>query len=55
MDEEIQSLHKNETWELCKLPKRKKQIVCKLVFMKKKVSLGSRIRYKANLVAKAYA
>ena len=30
----MNSLHKNDIWELTKLPKRKKAIVCKWVFAK---------------------
>jgi len=35
MNEEMQSLYKNNTWELTKLPKGKKAIGCKWVFAKK--------------------
>ena len=38
MMEEISSLHKNDTWELSELPKRKKAISCKWVFTKKQGS-----------------
>ena len=34
MNEEMQSLHKNETWELVTLPKEKKAIRCKWVYAK---------------------
>jgi len=33
--EEINSLHKNDTWELSELPKRKKALGCKWIFSKK--------------------
>ena len=47
------SLHKNDTWELSELPKRKKAIVCKWVFAKKYGSSdGDTVRYKAKLVVK---
>ena len=39
MNEEMQSLYKNDTWELTKLPKGKKAIGCKWVFAKKQGSL----------------
>ena len=56
MVEEMQSLHKNKTWELVKLPKEKKAIGCKWVFAKKEGSQGKdSVRYKARLVAKGYA
>ncbi|GMP51093.1 hypothetical protein CsSME_00017460 [Camellia sinensis var. sinensis] len=56
MDEEISSLHKNQTWELVQLPKGKKAIGCKWVYTKKEGILGrDNIRFKARLVAKGYA
>ena len=35
--EEIQSLHKNQTWDLVELPKGKRAIGCKWVYKKKEV------------------
>ena len=35
MEEETSFLHKNDTWELTELPKRKKAIGCKWVYAKK--------------------
>jgi len=35
MLKEMNSLHKNDTWELSELPKRKKVIGCKWVYAKK--------------------
>ncbi|KAL5715795.1 hypothetical protein ACHQM5_017567 [Ranunculus cassubicifolius] len=60
MDEEMQSLHKNQTWELVKLPKGKKPIGSKWVFTIKDGAPNSDgtvqgVRYKARLVAKGYA
>ncbi|KAM2303958.1 hypothetical protein ACFXTH_023714 [Malus domestica] len=56
MDEEMKSLHKNETWKLVQLPKGKKTIGCKWVYAKKMESLGKdNVRFKARLVAKGYA
>lgn len=55
MDEEMQSLYKNKTWELQELPKGKKMIGCKWVFTKKVGSLGENVHFKARLVAKGYA
>ncbi|KAH9659027.1 hypothetical protein KPL70_023708 [Citrus sinensis] len=56
MNEEMQSLHKNETWELVTLPKEKKAIGCKWVYAKKEgFPRKNEIRYKARLVAKGYA
>ena len=39
MSEEMESLHKNRTWELVKLPKGKKVIGCKWVYQKKEALL----------------
>ena len=39
MEKEMQSLHKNETWELVELPKGKRDIGCKWVYKKKKTVL----------------
>ncbi|KAG8490261.1 hypothetical protein CXB51_016079 [Gossypium anomalum] len=53
MQEEMESLYKNKTWDLVKLPKGKKTIRCKWVFKKKEGTLGvEEPRYKARLVAK---
>jgi hypothetical protein len=37
MTKEMESLHKNQTWHLVEIPKRKKVIGCKLVFKEKEV------------------
>ncbi|ONK64083.1 uncharacterized protein A4U43_C07F21910 [Asparagus officinalis] len=55
MEEEIRSLQKNDTWKLAKLPKGKKAIGCKWVYMKKDGSSIGDIRYKDKFVAKGYA
>ena len=39
MEEEMQSLHKNQTWELVELPKGKRTIECKWVYKKKEAVL----------------
>ena len=41
--EGMDSLHKNDTWELSALHKRKKAINCKWVFAKKQRSLNGDI------------
>ncbi|KAG8477717.1 hypothetical protein CXB51_027597 [Gossypium anomalum] len=52
----MESLHKNKTWDLVKLPKGKKTVRCKWVFKKKEGTLGvEKPRYKARLVAKGYS
>ncbi|KAH9753759.1 hypothetical protein KPL71_015193 [Citrus sinensis] len=56
MEEEMKSLHQNQTWELVKLPKGKKAIGNKWVYTKKQGSPNqSTPRYKAMLVAKGFA
>jgi len=56
MEEEMSSLHKNDTWELTELSKIKKAIGCKWLYARKHGSLKEDIvRYKARLVAKGYA
>lgn len=56
MHDEMESLEKNGTWELVKLPSEKKPIRCKWIFKKKEgVTLTEEVRYKARLVAKGYS
>lgn len=56
MNEEIESLHKNQTWELVKPPKGKKIVGCKWVFKRKEGISGEEdARYKARLVAMGYS
>ncbi|KAG8478589.1 hypothetical protein CXB51_028432 [Gossypium anomalum] len=56
MQEEMESLYKNRTWDLVKLPKGKKVVRCKWVFKKKERTPGvEEPRYKARLVAKGYS
>ena len=56
MDEEMQSLVKNHTWKLARLPKGKKEIGCKWVYAQKEgFPSKNDVRYKARLVAKGHA
>ncbi|KAM2628105.1 hypothetical protein TB2_001483 [Malus domestica] len=56
MGDEMNSLLKNKTWELAKLPKGKKAIGCKWVYAKKEYAdEKSNVRFKARLVSKGYA
>ena len=63
MQEEMETLHKNGTWDMghgtwdmVRLPKRKKAIWCKWVFKKKEGTPGvENARYKVRLVAKGYS
>ena len=51
MNEEIEALHKNGTWDLVPKPKDVEIITCKWVYKLKKKADGSIHRYKARLVA----
>ncbi|MCO5550786.1 hypothetical protein L7F22_004277 [Adiantum nelumboides] len=55
MQQEINSIHKNRTWDLVDLPTGKKPIGTKWVFKVKRKQDGTVDRYKARLVAKGYA
>ena len=56
MLEEMESLQKNKTWELVKLPKGKKAIGCKWILRKKEALLEKEgENFKAQLVAKGYS
>ena len=55
MGEEIESLRKNQTWQLVSLPEGQKVVNCKWVFKKKEGIPGVEApRFKARLVAKGF-
>ncbi|UYV77601.1 hypothetical protein LAZ67_15001684 [Cordylochernes scorpioides] len=54
MNEELNSLEKNNVWELTPLPKDKKIIGCKWTYKQKLNSKGEIERYKARLVAEGF-
>ena len=54
MDDEINSIEKNNTWEMCNLPKGHKTIGVKWVFKTKLNKIGEVDKYKACLVVKGY-
>lgn len=54
MQEEIDALDKNETWELVAKPEKCEPFTCKWVFRLKKNSDGTINRYKAHLVARGF-
>jgi hypothetical protein len=54
MDKEMESIEKNKTWELVKLPIGKKPIGLKWVYKLKRNSDGEVQKHKARLVAKGY-
>jgi hypothetical protein len=56
MNEEIKSLHKNQIWELVKLPKGAKIVGCKWIFKKEEgIPSVEDARFKACLVANGYS
>ena len=54
IEEEIQALEKNGTWEFAKLSKEKNPVGSKWIFIVKYKADGSVGRYKARLVAKGF-
>eukprot|EP00253_Pinus_taeda_P028118 PITA_28118 len=55
MNEEIESILRNDTWDLIELPKNKTPIVCKWMFKPKMNADGSIEKLKTRLVAKGYS
>lgn len=56
MQEEMQSLEKNDTWDVVPLPKQKKAVLCKWIFKKKEgLSPNEPMRFKTRLVAKCFS
>ena len=55
MDEEMDSLDKNEAWNLVQLPARRKAVGSKWLFKKKLNAEGKVDNYKSRLVAKGYS
>ena len=55
MNKEMESLYKNDVWELVELPKDRKAVGSKWVFKLKTDSNGSVERHKARLVAQGFA
>eukprot|EP00253_Pinus_taeda_P021000 PITA_21000 len=55
MEEEMDSLAKNNTWDLVELPEGRSVVGCRWVFKLKRKVYGSIERYKARLVAKGYS
>ncbi|KAL2248697.1 UNVERIFIED_CONTAM: Retrovirus-related Pol polyprotein from transposon TNT 1-94 [Sesamum indicum] len=53
MNDEMNSLKKNNTWELCQLPKGKKALQNRWVYRVKEESDGKK-RYKARLIVKGF-
>ncbi|KAK2574783.1 hypothetical protein KPH14_013025, partial [Odynerus spinipes] len=55
MDEEIDSLLKNDTWEIVPAPQDRKPVSCKWVYKIKRNAEGKIERYKARLVARGFS
>lgn len=55
MDEEMDSLKNNKTWDLMIPPKERKVIGCKWVYKIKRNTEGKIVKYKARLVAKGFS
>jgi hypothetical protein len=55
MQEEIEALHKNNTWDLVPLPQGRKAIGNKWVYKIKRDGNDQVERYRARLVVKGYA
>ncbi|KAK9049228.1 hypothetical protein SSX86_031804, partial [Deinandra increscens subsp. villosa] len=55
MNDEIEALHRNNTWDLVELPPGRKTVGCKWIYKIKYKSTGEIDRYKARLVAKGYS
>ena len=53
--EEMESLQKNNTYELVKLPKGRKALRKKWVYKLKKDGKGNMVKYKARLVVKGFS
>uniref|UniRef100_A0A2N9FK26 CCHC-type domain-containing protein n=1 Tax=Fagus sylvatica TaxID=28930 RepID=A0A2N9FK26_FAGSY len=54
MHEELDSISKNEVWDLTELPTGRKPVGCKWILRKKYKADGSLDKYKARLVAKGF-
>ena len=55
MEEEYNSLMKNNTWDLVPLPKGRKVVRCKWIYRTKFAADGSVDKHKARLVAKGFS
>jgi len=54
MEQELQALHVNNTWEIVSLPPGKRLIACKCVYKAKLKADGSLEKLKARLVVKGF-
>ena len=54
MDEEIECIEKNETWELVDVPKDKDVIIVKWIYKTKQDGDGNVQKHKARMVARGF-
>lgn len=54
MDEEFDSLHKNQTWDLARPPANRKVVGSKWTYKIKETASGEIVRYKARLVVQEF-
>jgi ATP-binding cassette subfamily B (MDR/TAP) protein 1 len=54
MESEMTFIRAHETWDLMKLRRNRKALLCKWVFQLKQVSDSSGLKYKARIVTKGY-
>lgn len=55
MQEELDSLAENRTWEMTELPPGRKAIGCRWIYKRKTNEHGEIVRYKARLVAQGFS
>ena len=55
MDEEIEAIEKNQTWQLVKLPEGKDAIGVKWIYKTKFDADGNVVKHKARLVANGFS
>ena len=55
MEQEYESIIRNNTWELLELPRGKQTISCKWLYKSKIIADGTIDKVKARLVAKGYS
>jgi hypothetical protein len=54
MESEMNSIRVNGTWDLVKLSRNRKALLCKWVFRLKQVSDSFDLKYKARIIAKGF-
>ena len=54
MESKMRSIRKNNTWDLVKLPKNRRALLCRWVFPLKQTTASSSPKYKARIIAKGF-